>query len=130
MSAAVVSPLSLSLPQLTASEEDVWRAVLSWGQANASVQNNVKQWSEGDRAKVKQVLNVSRCTVRVHAEWVVTYICTCIGVEHYWSLCTCTCTMYFSYCMCSHVVHTFISTIIILPLSLSSLSVLRCLREY
>lgn len=45
--------------QLTASEEDVWRGVLAWGQAKAGVKNNVKLWTEDDRSKMKQVLNVS-----------------------------------------------------------------------
>ena len=45
--------------QLTASEEDVWRGVLSWGQAKAGVDTTVKQWRDTDRSKMKQVLNVS-----------------------------------------------------------------------
>ena len=45
--------------QLTASEEDVWRAVLAWGHSKAGVQGSVKQWTDTDRAKMKQVLNVS-----------------------------------------------------------------------
>lgn len=45
--------------QLTASEEDVWRGVLAWGQAKAGVQGSVQQWTDTDRAKMKQVLNVS-----------------------------------------------------------------------
>ncbi|CAI8042115.1 BTB/POZ domain-containing protein 9 [Geodia barretti] len=43
--------------KLTASEEDVWRGVLAWGQAKAGVQSSVKQWTENDRSKMKQVLN-------------------------------------------------------------------------
>lgn len=45
--------------QLTASEEDVWRGVLAWGQAKAGVQSSVRQWTDSDRTKMKQVLNVS-----------------------------------------------------------------------
>jgi hypothetical protein len=35
----------------------VWRGVLAWGQAKAGVQSSVKQWTENDRSKMKQVLN-------------------------------------------------------------------------
>ena len=37
----------------------MWRGVLAWGQAKAGVQSSVKQWTENDRSKMKQVLNVS-----------------------------------------------------------------------
>ena len=43
----------------------MWRGVLAWGQAKAGVQSSVKQWTENDRSKMKQVLNVSMHTLHI-----------------------------------------------------------------
>jgi hypothetical protein len=43
--------------KLTASEEDVWRGVLAWGQANAGIQRSVQEWTDTDRTKMKLILN-------------------------------------------------------------------------
>ena len=45
-----------SLPQLSLSEEDVWRAVIQWGQHHASISQTMLLWTEADRAKMKDQL--------------------------------------------------------------------------
>ena len=68
--------------QLIASEEDVWRGILAWGQAKAGVQSGVKKWTESDRTKMKQVLNVSN-TVHDIMVMVLNFQCHTQGVlEH------------------------------------------------
>ena len=42
-----------SLPQLSLSEEDVWRAVIQWGQHHANITQTMLLWTEADRAKMK-----------------------------------------------------------------------------
>lgn len=74
----------------------MWRGVLGWGQAKAGVKGTVKQWTDSDRTRMKQVLNVSFC-----AYYVLVYTAFCpillsigsVGAcstdgDWQWSVCT------------------------------------------
>ena len=52
----MINLFHVCLRQLSVPEEDVWRAVVQWGQHKALVTDNISIWSDDDRSKVQSAL--------------------------------------------------------------------------